>query len=317
MIKPGPRACSMASGDTDLVKALLAEAPVKTPHTKYKQKRVRQLLDAYLEYGTRIAPTGTLGFSLYTFLPNPGRNLKNSWQEAEREWISLKLALQDLSRVGVLCAFLGLETHSPEKHRSKAKDGKAPAPKRRRAGAPGSTEEDLEEGEDLELEDLDTPAPPAPHGAPGTDPAPEGRLHPQALKAHFHAVLIHDLTDLNLRDPGFLNRYLAEKDIGMVAAGSPPRFQVGLWHGSGSGLEGTRGSRLIPTLGRPGEAGFPSEPWADECHMLYIQSEWRQAYGIPPPEVLPFVDEALSAPDLWGLFATLDEILDAADDTPV
>jgi hypothetical protein len=211
----------MASGDTDLAAQLLAEAPVKTPHSSYKQKRVRQLLDAYLEHGTRIAPAGTLAYTLYTVVPNPGRSLTRSWQEVEREWIILKLALETLGEVGVVCSFLGLETHSPESKKGKGK----PAAKKARGTAPGSTEGEDEEGEDLEQEGRDTPAPPAPHGSSesGGEPA---RLHLQALKPHFHALLVHDLTDLGLRDPGFLNRLLAEKDrVADEAAGSPPRFQ--------------------------------------------------------------------------------------------
>lgn len=208
----------MDSGDTDLVKALLAEAPVKTPHSAYKQKRVRQLLDAYLEFGTRIAPGGTLAYTLYTFVPNPGRSLTKSWEEVEREWITLKVALEGLGTVGILCSFLGLETHPPHTKKGKkdARPGKKP-----RGGAPDAIEEDLEADEDLEQDDPDIPAPPVP--PPSGDG--ESRLHPQALKPHFHALLIHDLTDLNLRDPGFLNRYLAEKDRLAGAAGSPPRFQ--------------------------------------------------------------------------------------------
>ena len=213
----------MASGDTDLAAALLSEAPTKTPHSSYKQKRVRQLLDAYLEHGTRIAPAGTLAYTLYTFVPNPGRSLTNSWQEVEREWISLKLALQELDKVGILCSFLGLETHAPNTKKGK---GDRPA-KKARSGRAGESppSDDPEEGEDLELDVPDDPARP-----PGTLPTPADgasaqRLHPQALKPHFHALLVHDLTSLDLRDPGFLNRYLAMKDLNAGAAGSPPRFQ--------------------------------------------------------------------------------------------
>lgn len=211
----------MASGDTDLVKALLAEAPVKTAHAAYKNKRVRQLLDAYLEHGTRLAPAGTLAYTLYTFVPNPGRSLTTSWTEVEREWIALKLALESLGTVGVLCAFLGLETHPPETKKGKKKpDG--PAAKKRRGGDPNPEEE-----EDLEQEDLDVPAPPppGPAGSGSTEEA-TSRLHPQALKPHFHALLVHDLTDGNLRDAGYLNRWLAEKDRAAAdLAGAAPRFQ--------------------------------------------------------------------------------------------
>jgi hypothetical protein len=198
----------MAGGDTELVKQLLAEAPVKTPHSSYKNKRVRQLLDSYLEHGTRIAPAGTLGYTLYTILPNPGRDLTSSWQEVEREWITIKLALQSLGEVGVLCSFLNVETHPP--HTKKGKK-KRPAT----AGDPSPEgEEDLEQ---------DDPAPPVP--GPGNAATAEAPLHQQALKPHFHAVLIHDLTDIRLADPGFLNRLLASRDVPRVAAGSPPQFQ--------------------------------------------------------------------------------------------
>ena len=155
----------MASGDTDLAAALLSEAPTKTPHSSYKQKRVRQLLDAYLEHGTRIAPAGTLAYTLYTFVPNPGRSLTNSWQEVEREWISLKLALQELDKVGILCSFLGLETHAPNTKKGK---GDRPA-KKARSGRAGESppSDDPEEGEDLELDVPDDPArPPGPSRLP-------------------------------------------------------------------------------------------------------------------------------------------------------
>lgn len=183
---------------------------MKTPHSTYKQKRVRQLLDSYLEHGTTIAPAGTLAYTLYTILPNPGRDLTRSWQEVEREWIMLKLAMEKMGEVGVLCSFLNVETHPPATKKGQKKR-QAPG-----AAAPGE-EEDLEQ---------DDPAPPA--QAAGRESTEEGRLHPQALKPHFHAVLVHDLTDLRLKDPGFLNRYLASKDSTVAAAGSPLLFQVGL-----------------------------------------------------------------------------------------
>lgn len=199
----------MADGATDLVKQLLQEAGVKTPHSTYKNKRVRQLLDAYLEHGTRLAPAGTLGYTLYTVLPNPGRDLMSSWREVEREWIILKLCLERLGDAGVLCSFLNIETHPPS-----TKKGK----KKRAAAGDPSPEEDV----DLEQ---DGPADPVPHPPAASGSTEEAPLHPQALKPHFHAVLVHDLTDLRLKDPGFLNRCLAARDVAMVAQNCPPTFQ--------------------------------------------------------------------------------------------
>lgn len=217
----------MASGN--IVKEVLEEAPVKTPHGKYKNKRVRQLLDSYLEYGSRIAPEGMLGYTLYTVLPNPGRDLKSSWQQVEQEWISVKKALESCGEVGVLAAFLNVETHPPDTKKGKAPE--KPVEKRpRRAPAPHEVLLDGAEevGSDQEP---DVPALPIGSGAPANEPE-SGKLHKQALKPHFHAVLMHDLSHANLRDPGFLNRLLATRDLQIhEAGGTALRFQVRLWSG--------------------------------------------------------------------------------------
>lgn len=217
----------MHSGN--IVREVLEEAPVRTPHSKYKNKRVRQLLDSYLEFGTRIAPTGLLGFTLYTVLPNPGRDLKSSWQQVEQEWISVKKALETCGDVGVLAAFLNVETHPPDT--KKGKDKQKPAEKRARR-APAPHEVLLDGAEEVESDqEPDVPALPIGSAEPATAPE-SGKLHRQALKPHFHAVLLHDLSDLNLRDPGFLNRLLATRDLhNHEAGGQAPRFQVSTWSG--------------------------------------------------------------------------------------
>lgn len=292
----------MASGDTDLVKQLLAEAPTKTPHVTYKNKRVRQVLDSYLEYGTVLAPARTLGYTLYTVIPNPGRSLRSSWQEVEREWISVKLALESLGEVGVLCSFLGLEVHSAY--------GKKGKEKGKRKGAPSDTDPSNEEDDDLEQDD---PAPPVPGQARSASTPP---IHQQALKPHFHAVLVHDLTDPRLRDPAILNRLLMDKDASRHVHGSPPQFQdvqaktvrltkngptnsiCYIFKASGDKLTEFLAARLCPSWTRPlVHLIYPSSS------LLWTRSSMQQMIRLcnlyDPGLQLAVNQAALPPPGLW------------------
>lgn len=254
-IDPYRALCCMASGE--LVEQILAEAGVRNAKSEYTNKRVRQLLDSYLEHGTRIAPEGTLAYTLYTIVPNPGRSLMSSWEEAEREMISLKVALESCGDCGVVAAFLNIETHPPFSKKKSKKKARVTqqqlAQQYQQAGqrhAPEPHEVLLDGAEELEDEVVPAPV----QGAPlerAQDAEESQKIDSQALKPHFHIVLLHDTTAWGLKDPGYLNRLLASKDLrASEAGGAPPRFQV-------SSPSGAMGSEV--------EYGTPERLWDRAC----------------------------------------------------